>query len=445
MTKIALVVLDTLRKDAFDEYFDWLPGRRFENAWSVSHWTAAVHASLFGGQTPSELGVHKKSEALDIDRPTLAETLREAGFRTKAFSANPYVSKPFRFDRGFDEFSGTWKMRMHNEELFDWMDFISESHTDGPSRYLRALWHCLADDCETIPSLKFGLQVKAEALGLSEYLGDSDDGAAQALRMVQNESYPEDSVFQFFNLMEAHGPYNPPKQYKSVGVNDSPGISQIIRGGDIDPTPLRQAYDDSVNYLSDIYKEIFHELAEDFDYIITLSDHGEMFGEHGIWGHSYGIYPELTHVPLTIYDGTDTKTTCEKPVSLLDVHETILDMAGVDAASDGSSLLGDIEGHACLTEYHGMNTRMVTKLRNDGFSESVIREYDQPLNGIALPSTYYGYGTVDGFRERGETDTADPKQKLKEIREKINVRGIDDSNDEISDSLAQHLEDLGYA
>lgn len=54
---IALIVLDTLRKDSFDEHFDWLPGRRFENAWAPSHWTVPVHASLFTGHYPSEVGV----------------------------------------------------------------------------------------------------------------------------------------------------------------------------------------------------------------------------------------------------------------------------------------------------------------------------------------------------------------------------------------------------
>jgi len=48
-TSIALVVLDTLRKDSFDEHFDWLEGVRYDNAWSTSHWTHPAHGSLFTG------------------------------------------------------------------------------------------------------------------------------------------------------------------------------------------------------------------------------------------------------------------------------------------------------------------------------------------------------------------------------------------------------------
>lgn len=36
---IAVVVLDTLRKDSFDNNFEWLNGQKYGNAWSTSHGT----------------------------------------------------------------------------------------------------------------------------------------------------------------------------------------------------------------------------------------------------------------------------------------------------------------------------------------------------------------------------------------------------------------------
>ena len=64
MTNIALVVLDTLRYDAFEEFFDWLPGVRFTNVFSPGHYTIPAHAGIFTGQYPSEVGTHAKSEDL---------------------------------------------------------------------------------------------------------------------------------------------------------------------------------------------------------------------------------------------------------------------------------------------------------------------------------------------------------------------------------------------
>lgn len=34
---IALVVLDTMRKDAFDRLFEWLENISYDNAWSMMH------------------------------------------------------------------------------------------------------------------------------------------------------------------------------------------------------------------------------------------------------------------------------------------------------------------------------------------------------------------------------------------------------------------------
>lgn len=84
MTNIALVVLDTLRYDSFEDYFDWLPGTRFDNAWSTSHWTVPVHASLFTGKYASEVGIYAGAQTFDCEEPLLAERLSKAGYMTRA-------------------------------------------------------------------------------------------------------------------------------------------------------------------------------------------------------------------------------------------------------------------------------------------------------------------------------------------------------------------------
>lgn len=97
MTNVAVVVLDTLRKDTFDEHFDWLTGRWYDRAYSTSHRTVPAHASLFTGQYASEVGVGGSVERLVHEGPGLGES----GSTTRAFSANPYVSGQFEYDRGF--------------------------------------------------------------------------------------------------------------------------------------------------------------------------------------------------------------------------------------------------------------------------------------------------------------------------------------------------------
>jgi len=50
-----------------------------------------------------------------------------------------------------------------------------------------------------------------------------------------------------------------------------------------DPELVSDGYDSTVQYLGDTYQEIFSALEEDFDYTITVSDHGELLSEyHGM-------------------------------------------------------------------------------------------------------------------------------------------------------------------
>lgn len=446
MDNIALVVLDTLRKDTFDQYFDWLPGMRFESAWSTGCWTVPAHGSLFTGKYPSEVGVHAKHETLDCPEEVLAEHLNDRGYTTRAFSCNPYVSEQFMFDRGFEKFEGSWRLKSFNPDIFDWNRFISETRDEGVYRFPRAIWECIRSDCLTLPSLRYGLRLKTRDLNLKQLGGVDDDGALRMLKTIQRTNF-SDGEFFFANLMEAHAPYDPPADYRTVRPSESPGLLATVTGTDTDPVPVKRAYEDSVRYLSDIYERIFTELSADFDYIITLGDHGELFGEHGCWRHAHGLHTELVHVPLVVYDSTDETTVIEEPVNLLDVHRTILDLAGIESDTRGRSVFEDLESRPPLTEYQGLNHQHVHSLEEAGIEADSIDQYDQQFQGIVTDGGLYGYESVDGFRTSGEdVEESKLQESLNNLVATLQVRQLNDEGaEEIPESVRQQLEDLGYA
>jgi arylsulfatase len=274
--------------------------------------------------------------------------------------------------------------------------------------------------------------------------GIRDDGAEECLEYIRNETFDSDE-FLFINLMEAHAPYVPPQEYRTVELGKSPGLFESISGSvDADPETVRQAYEDSVKYLSDIYKKIFEELSDDFDYIITLGDHGEMFGNHSMWTHVHGVYPELTHIPLVI-SGDGVSGTEETPVSLLDVHRTVLNITGVEAESRGQDLLDDVSQVGRITEYHGLIQDQVYRLSQQDISDDLIDKYDSELRGVLLAGGYYGYETVDGFMEVGKS-VDDPQERLSEIIADLSVREVEsESTEKLSQETLDQLEDLGYA
>ncbi|PSP79655.1 arylsulfatase [Halobacteriales archaeon QS_1_68_20] len=454
--------MDTLRKDAFDDHFDWLPGTRFENAWSTSHWTVPAHASLFTGKYGSELGVHAESQRFDCDAPSIAESLSAAGYRTRAFSCNINISKNLSFDRGFDEFEGNWRVESVQGDVFDWDVFISETRDEGPQRYFKAVYRCVTEDCDTVPSLKRGLLLKMRDLGVGP--NTEDDGVSEAIDYVEGTDFADEGEFLFVNLMEAHTPYDPPEPYRRVEQPEVDGLRAKIGGESYDDEAIRKAYDSCVEYLSDRSRELFAELRSDFDVVLTVSDHGEMLGEHGAYEHMYGLYPQLTNVPLAAWSADDTfaDDAVDATASILDVHATVADLAGVDVDSRGRPLHDLDDGGQFLTEYHGITTVNYNSVVNAGYDD--VEFLHDRLSGY-VEGDYYGFEDFEeGFVEQGElpereddeaaSDEAasderfhaeDGRERLAALRESVAWKETGDEDVEIDERTRKHLEDLGYA
>jgi arylsulfatase A-like enzyme len=412
MTNIALVVLDTLRKDYFDKHFDWLPGTRYENAWSTSHWTVPAHASLFTGRLPSEVNIHAKNFYYE-DVPTLPAKLGEE-YTTYAYTANPNISPQFGATKDFDEVVGDLRLSAMAGDVLNWDLFIQEHLNAGPSRYLKALRECVFGDVNTLKSLKYGLNLKLEDMNIN--IGDMCNQSGEKFLDDIRETVFNDNSFVFMNLMEAHAPYNPPEEYGAPDVSME-GLRYTF-GKEGDSEAVREAYDASVRYLSDLYSKMFEELQKDFDTIVTVSDHGELLGEHGGWEHLYGIYPELTHIPLVV--SGDPIGFEDDVVNLQDIHDAIVDEAS-----------GRTEAPV---EYHGLSERNRIGDENKGLT---IPDY--------MNEMYVGVATADGYAYESFDDAivSDGVPDAEALIEKYQFK-LKEGDTSMSDEVEQQLEDLGY-
>jgi arylsulfatase A-like enzyme len=441
MSRVAVVVLDTLRRDAFNEHFDWMSGKEFTNAWSTSHWTVPSHASLFTGRYGSEVGVKANAKRLDCEEEVLAESLTNAGCTTRAFSANPLVSPLFEFDRGFEDFNGSWRVKSMRDDMFDWDSFIATHKNEGFLKYPKAFINCIKSDCSTVPSLKYGIKMKLRDLGYGPTKGD---GIEEAISYVSDLN-PDEDDFIFINLTEAHTPYDPPEQFSKENVNFE-GLSATLGEPESPPEDIRNAYDGAVQYLSHKYQQLHVDLKKKYDLVITLSDHGEMLGEHGVWEHLYGIYPELTHIPLTI-SGNEVPDNISQDtaVNLFDVYETVRQYMGLSETNRGRNLLKPLDQPKDLiTEYHGLSNKHYNRLKEQGHTD--IEYLQESLSGL-ISDTYYGYETfLDGFIENEplSSDEDSGYERLTMLLEKISTRDVTDNETELSETAKKNLEDLGY-
>ena len=436
MPSVALVVLDTLRKDVFDSYFDWLSGARFEQCLSTSNWTIPSHASLFTGRYASEVGTYARSTDLNSDYPTLSEVASE--YTTRFYSANPQMGYYDGWTGSFDDVMSPWAIKQpESTHLVDWADFAVSCDKTGWRRYLQAVKTATSADAPTLRSLKKGYDVSVRGRT------DSEDSGARAIRDRLRQTSFDEEEFIFINLMEAHSPYDPPEEYRTGTGAVNPVFADRWAESPLTESVAMEAYQNATEYLSDIYREIYEELTETVDYIVTVSDHGELLGEYGHWNHVHGLFPELTHVPLVISGADVPEANTETVVSLLDVHQTVAELLGVTDRTDGRgrSLLSPLDSEPQFTEFHGLPQWIEAQLENYGVSDQ-YDTYDEPLYGVWHPEDGYGYQSVE--RPAESVGNSRHRKLIREFTKTVPTQ-LDRTERDVDDAVRSQLEDLGYA
>jgi arylsulfatase A-like enzyme/Flp pilus assembly protein TadD len=140
------------------------------------------------------------------------------------------------------------------------------------------------------------------------------------------ESVAAEPFFLFFHIYEPHAPHQPPEPYASR--YDSP-------------------YDGEVAAADAVVGELLRQLraAELYDrsLILLLSDHGEGLYDHGDYEHGLLLYREALQIPLLLKLPSSERggSTVERPVGLIDVLPTLLELLDVEVPAElpGRSLL----------------------------------------------------------------------------------------------------------
>lgn len=452
--KVGVVVLDTLRYDTAVEEMSGIwkrADRIFSSMYSTSRWTTPAHASLFTGYYPTEVGTHADNKHLVTPQPTLAERFSKEGFETVAFTENVNIDRFFDFDRGFQRFHrspGLSERPEDNQGDFDWQKLEAEIPESGLKRPLAAASRIVKSDAPTLKTLSTGLE-----MFLSQ--AEDEDTIDWALNKIQKLSDdPPEDLFLFANFMSCHFPYQPPAEYASAKPLNVQPLELSVRSEPVSESEnqrQRDCYRGCVQYLDDALPAIIN--AFEWDLLFILSDHGELFGEYGLWGHQYGMYEELTHVPAVAIGNAVPQGDVDVPTSILDVHRTLLEAAGV-------SMEPSVRGVNILAESPDREHSV--------YAESVRSEWYSPdATGIEakVPSTWGGEhymiragegmlivdkdGTWTVDPESGEQLTETAKCKLRTEVEEIraNRHEFTDNPDtpaEVPAHIEKRLKSLGY-
>lgn len=358
------IVWDTARADRLGVYgYDkpttpnldaWAKDARvYEDCISPGSWTVPSHASMFTGLLPSEHGAEHGSEWLDDKLVTIAELLRDSGYQTFSWTANPHVSREENATQGFEVEQHPWdkatekRAREIYESKLATFPADSEQRRRG-EREANSAW-----------VLKAAGELAQE--GLSTWLGQRD---------------PKRPYFAFLNYMEAHRPLISPRRHREAVM--APEQVDASYNAEIDwnstwgycfrlvDVPehklelLSGAYDAGIHELDSLFGELMRALeaqgALENTIVVLTADHGDHLTEHHLLDHQYSVAQVLVRVPLIVkYPPRFAPGRETRPVMSMDLFPTLLELAGVEAPRAGvghaRSLLDPAERRARITQY----------------------------------------------------------------------------------------------
>jgi arylsulfatase A-like enzyme len=371
---IVLLILDTVRADRFT--WDGAPrvvapriealareGTVYTAAFSPAPWTVPAHASLFTGRYPSAHRTDCGSLHLPDPETTLAEALRDAGYRTVGYTANPWLGGDSNFKQGFDTWGETWREVPEGSP-----DTGASLNNQRIERFLR--WYAGNEDARRQP------------------------------------------FFLFANYFEAHLPYHPPEPERGRMLRAGADPARVERlshlghpdemafilgrsdltAGDV--ALLGDLYDGEVAYVDRRVGEVLDWLSEtrllDDTIVVVAADHGENLGEHGMLDHKMSVHATLLRVPLVLRwpRGIEAGRRIDAPVQLHDLFPTLLALARV-AAPDGAPieaklLPGIAGGHGreskepIVGEFAGPPTDFL-KVMAEAFPGADLSRFDRTL------------------------------------------------------------------
>jgi arylsulfatase A-like enzyme len=283
---------------------------------------------------------------------SLASVLKDAGYATAAFNAgNPYLSKRFGYDQGFDQFQDSL-----GAEFGPLPDGAKGTPGNGGwatafNRRLARLSHRFGPVGAVYDELYFQY---CQRWGTPNVRSLDDQRRFPAADVVVGEALSwlaglgDTRFFLWLHFMDPHSPYYPTQAaLESMGEGRmrpfrARYLNSYWNRSDLGPRRLSRhcdeiirLYDAGVRWVDTQMLRLVSALRESKQWddciLAFTADHGEEFLDHGGRYHQPGwLNEELIHVPLLLrVPRTTPKALSKAPFSHLHLAPTLLDAAGV--------------------------------------------------------------------------------------------------------------------
>jgi arylsulfatase A-like enzyme len=329
----------------------------YRNAVAPGTWTAPTHAALFTNKKVSQIrhvsrnflnnGTYKidpwlvKTKFIGRQSKTIAHKLSKYGYENVLLSNNPFVTSFTNLGLGFNSIHDVWKESnvKYNKGLASKISLV----LGGGSGTRSAMMHTSYALTRLLPksmldSLYVDLRRRlSEGVSKADGTHKLDRGAKDTNKILENYlsyQYNYKPHFLFLNYMEAHENY--PVGRKKILQDKWMYLSGLESMDEYSMGALHNGYLKRLKYLDGKVKSTIGILKEkgilENATVIITSDHGQLFGEHGMLYHSMPPYEGIAKVPLIAANYSNGKLVrmkdrVETPVSLSALHNSILSLA----------------------------------------------------------------------------------------------------------------------
>jgi choline-sulfatase len=336
-------------------------GIRYDAAYTPYPLCSPARAALMTGRYASELGCYDNAAELHADEPTIAHHLTNAGYETALSGKMHFV--------GPDQLHG-FRHRLTTDVYPAGMDWVPSQDDEG--RFVRG------------GHAKMYVPPRVGVVPWTKFLAYDEETQFRALEFIRARGY-EPRQEPFFLVASFHHPHDPfqvtqelwdlyegaeieiprhpaeiDRSTMDLWANEAHETDSVDLGDPGSLRALRRSYYGLVTYIDRKLGELVDVLAQtgqlEDTLVVFTSDHGDMLAERRMV-QKRCFYEWSVRVPLVLRHpgGTGAGTCVERPVSLLDLAPTLLDLAGVPGgrrlALPGTSLLGGAE-RTIFSEYH---------------------------------------------------------------------------------------------
>lgn len=380
---ILLITADELRKDALScygnqaiqtPYLDRLASQsiQFHRAYTASPWCLPARCALLTGRYPHNSGAYSNFRKCELSTgvPNLFQGLKASGYTTSVhgkchFSPVPYGET--RADRTlpYDEFREYYvSLGIDHLDLQDDKQ-VSVWFYDDYAKALDEAGYLKAYRDDTWNSSK---QKVFPFPGPAEWHPDSWVGR-KTVEFLESYS-SEEPLFCWASFSGPHYPFDPPESYfdrvdmskdkprtlcegefddvRRIHHRSYHGDGRGIADGSFSAPEhaqkhysadywhrLRKSYYANVAQIDDqighILETAYRRFGDDLLVIFT-ADHGEMLGNHGIWGKGDCAYEDVLNIPLLVqYPHVREHIDTDAKVMLTDIMATCMKAAGEPA------------------------------------------------------------------------------------------------------------------